>query len=576
MIVHRSTDERDRAWWKEAVVYQIYPWSFNDSRGDGIGDLPGVREKVDYLHDLGVDVVWLTPVYDSPKVDNGYDIRDYRAILPEFGGLDDLHALLSDLHDRGMKLIMDLAVNHTSDEHEWFRAARKSRDNPYRDYYIWHPGEPGEPPNNWESHFGGSAWEYDQRTGEYYLHLYHHRQPDLNWANPDVRESIYEIMRWWLEEGIDGFRLDVINLLSKPREFPDGDPDSDWTGVKHFVDGPRIHDYFRGMRTEVFDHYDAMTVGEMPELTVESARKHVGEDGALDMAFQFEHVQLDYGEAGRWDIGEWTVPEFREVFTRWQEGLAGDGWNTLFLNNHDQPRSVSRFGDDDRYRAESAKLLATLLFTLRGTPFIYQGEEIGMTNAPFDRIEDIRDVDTRQHVDLLMAERGIDDYAELSDLVSYRSRDNARTPMQWSDDRAAGFTDGDPWITVNPNYTEINVERERADPDSVWHYYRELITLRDREPVLIYGDYELVSPDHDTVFAYRRTLDDRRALVALNVAPETATFRPPGDAPTDDADLLIGNYPADGSEDGAPVDDGPGNDPGVLSLRPYEARVYGL
>lgn len=553
----------DRPWWKEGVVYQVYPKSFDDSNGDGIGDIRGIIERLDYLEDLGVDGVWLNPVYRSPQVDDGYDISDYRAIREEFGTMADLEELLDRLHDRDIRLIMDLVVNHTSDQHRWFRRSRSSRDDDYREYYVWVDGEPGDPPNDWESVFGGPAWTYDEPTGAYYLHLFHEAQPDLNWRNPDVREDIYEVMTGWLDRGVDGFRMDVINVLSKPRDFPDGGPGEDWVGSQHFLDGPRVHEYLREMHDRVLSQYDVVTVGETVAVDVEEARRYL-RDG-IDMVLPFDHVHLDYhDEAGWWEIGEWTLPELAEVFTRWQEGLAGEGWQGLYLGNHDQPRVVSRFGDE-AYRRESATVLATLQFTLRGTPFVYQGEEIGMTNYPFADLAEFEDPQTVGRVEAARASGRIDGFEEVSELVRRRSRDNARTPMQWTAEHPhAGFTDGDPWLPVNPNARSVNVESARADPDSVWHYYRDLVALRADHDVLVYGTYDLLVGDHERIYAYTRTLGDERVLVVLNVSDAEARFEcPPGVLADDrDAELLVGNY-----------DDPPGS-PSEAPLGPYEARVY--
>jgi len=549
----------DRAWWKEATVYQIYPRSFNDSDGNGVGDLPGIIRKVEYLDDLDVDVVWLCPVYESPQADMGYDVSDYRAIDDQFGDMADLERLLDRLHERDIRLVVDQIVNHTSDEHPWFEAARSSRDDPKRDWYHWHPGsEDGGPPNNWESFMGGSAWEYDEPTGEYYLHTYHRKQPDLNWANPDVRGAIYEMLRWWLEKGIDGFRLDVINHLSKPAGYPDSLIEDGRPGPDQFVNGPRIHEYVRELHEEVLADYDIVAIGETPDITVEQARAYI-EDG-LDMVFHFEHMDLDYGPGGRWDLGEWDLADLREVTTEWQTAMHPDGWNGLYLGNHDQARIVSRFGDED-YHRESATLIATFLLTLRGTPHLYQGDEIGMTNADFATFEATRDPETRNRVRELMAETGRS-YEAFRDLVNARSRDNSRTPMQWSDAAHAGFTTGEPWIEVTDNYTDINVERARADPDSIWHYYRDLLALRDERDVLVYGAYECLTPDHERLFAYTRTLDDERVLVVLNWADEPTTAALP--VATGDATLLVANHECD--------DD----DPSTVALAPYEARVYDL
>jgi len=565
--------DADRAWWKEAVVYQIYPWSFNDSDGDGVGDLAGIVEKLDHLDYLGVDVVWLNPVYESPQVDNGYDISNYRAIHDEFGTMAEWERLLAGLHDRDMRLVMDLAVNHTSDEHEWFQQSRRNPAGPYGDYYIWRDGTPAEdaadspgptdraPPNNWESHFGGSAWAWDDERGAYYLHLYHDRQPDLNWANPDVRAEIQALMEWWLDKGIDGFRLDVINLISKPADLPDGDPTADWVGSEHFIDGPNATAYLQELHDRVLSRYDAMTVGELPNVTIEQARAYTGPDGPLDMAFSFDHVKLDFGEEGRWTVGDWSLPELKAVVSGWQTGI-GDGWSALFFENHDQPRVVSRFGDDERYRRESATLLATLLLTLRGTPFVYQGQPLGMTNPSFESLDSLRDVDTIRNVRRLMDERGIDDYDEVRELVEHRTRDNARTPMQWDTSEHAGFTTGEPWMPVHPNHREVNVADARARPNSVLAFYRRLIRLRGETPALVYGEYELLLPTHESVFAYRRTLADDELLVVLNVDDGYTSVDVPGADPA--ATLLLANY------------DGVDTPAGPLDLRPYEARVYRL
>jgi oligo-1,6-glucosidase len=561
------TDERDglaaeRSWWKEAVVYQIYPWSFKDSDGDGVGDLQGIIEKLDYLDDLGVDVVWLNPVYRSPQVDNGYDIADYQAIHEEFGTMADWDALLEGLHARGMKLIMDLVVNHTSSEHEWFITSRENPDGEYGDYYIWVDGEPDEQPNNWESFFGGPAWTYDETRGAWYLHLFHADQPDLNWENPDLREDVYRMMNWWLDRGIDGFRLDVINLISKPEHLPDGDPDSDlWTGGGHYINGPNVFQHLGEMYDRTYSNYDTMTVGEMATVTVEQARDYTGINGPLDMVFNFDHLRLDFGEEGRWDVGEWSLVELKEVLGEWQTGLLSDGWPSVFFENHDQPRSVSCFGDPDRYHRESATLLATVLLTLRGTPYIYQGEELGMTNTTFESLDDVRDVDTIQNVREEMARRGIDDYDDFRHIVEYRSRDNARTPMQWDATENAGFTTGEPWIDVTPNHVDINVETERETPGSVWHYYRDLIAIRHESDVLVYGDYHDFLPTDEQVWAYTRTLGKNRVFVVCNFSGDPVERPLPI---VSEGNLVIANYP------NAP------DSLGDLELRPYEARVYEL
>ncbi|WP_336021908.1 glycoside hydrolase family 13 protein [Halobellus salinisoli] len=602
MTEHRNDDGADRdgtetlpngetrRWWKEAVVYQIYPRSFNDSNGDGVGDLPGIVEKVDYLDDLGVDVVWLNPVYESPNADNGYDVADYRAIMDEFGTMTDWEELLAELHDRDIRLVMDLVANHTSDEHEWFRRSRRSRDDEYREWYFWREGRAaadvpwaaesgpdGEaPPNDWQSFFGGPAWTYDETTGEWYLHLFDEKQPDLDWTNERVRREIFDTMAWWLEKGIDGFRMDVINLISKPPGLPPigDDPESDT--FDRVSEGPRVHEFIREMRDAVLSP-DLLTVGEMAgrSLSMEQARRYVGQgpDGdGLSMLFHFEHMHLDRG-AKPWETEAWQLPELKAVFDRWQAGLEGEGWNALYLSNHDQPRTVSRFGDDGAYRRESATLFATLLHTLRGTPYVYQGQELGMTNAPFASLAEYRDVETIHPVRRAIDRGEIDSFEAVADGVRANSRDNARTPMQWTDGSNAGFTDPDvePWIGINPNHEEINVADERDDPESVWHYYRRLMELREEHDVMIYGDYDPLVPDHERLWAYTRTLGEERWLVVLNVSGEPTEFELSADAVVDaDPSVVISNYDCDRRETAL----APGE--GTFRLRPWEARVYEL
>ncbi|MDX1604821.1 MAG: alpha-glucosidase [Candidatus Competibacterales bacterium] len=557
-------------WWKEAVVYQIYPRSFQDSNGDGIGDLRGIIARLDYLEALGVDVIWLSPVYQSPNDDNGYDISDYQAIMAEFGTMADFDELLEGLHRRGMKLLMDLVVNHTSDEHPWFVESRRSRDNPKRDWYIWRPGKAdGREPNNWESFFGGSAWQYDEATGEYYLHLFSKKQPDLNWENPEVREAVYRMMHWWLAKGIDGFRMDVINMISKVPELPDAPvtgPGPYQFGGRYFLQGPRLLEFLREMKDRVLSHYDVFTVGEMPLITTEHAVDLIhSERGALSMLFHFEHVMLDQAPddtLGKWAPGSLRLTDLKQVMTRWQKTLEGEGWNSFYLSNHDQPRSVSRFGDDGRYRVESAKLLATFIHTLHGTPYVYQGEEIGMTNVPFSDIGDYRDIETLNFYRKAVEDMGLDPSRVMS-VIQARSRDNARTPMQWDASANAGFTSGTPWIRINPNHADINVERDRADPDSILHYYRRLIRLRREHPVIVHGRYDLLLDDHEQIYAYTRTLENERLLVILNFSAGAPVFELPGHIDATNRTLLIHNYPADQA-----------GDIRRLTLRPYEARVY--
>jgi oligo-1,6-glucosidase len=559
--------EVKRAFWKEAVVYQIYPRSFMDSNGDGIGDLQGILSKLDYLKELGVDVIWLSPVYKSPNDDNGYDISDYRDIMDEFGTMADWEALLEGLHSRGMKLMMDLVVNHSSDEHAWFVKSRESKDSPYRDYYYWRPGKgDGREPNNWTSVFGGSAWKYDELTGEYFLHLFSKKQPDLNWENPTLRKEIYDMMKFWLDKGIDGFRMDVINFISKAPGLPDAGNDRYAWGGEYFMNGPKIHDYLQEMNREALAGRNIMTVGEMPGVTVEQAKLYTGEErGELNMVFQFEHMDVDSGPSGKWEVVPWTLSGLRDILHKWQVGLEETGWNSLYLNNHDQPRMVSRFGDEGKYRKESAKMLATLLHTLRGTPYIYQGEELGMTNVKFERIEQYRDIEIlnmyREHTE----EHG-KDAAEVMESVYSKGRDNARTPMQWDDTHHAGFTSGTPWIEVNPNYTRINAKEALADPDSIFHYYKRLIRLRKEHEIMAYGKYDLILENHERIYAYTRTLNDELWLIVLNFFGDETVFELPEHLRHSSRQLMIANYEDIDPEQ--PID--------KVALRPYEARVYKL
>jgi oligo-1,6-glucosidase len=556
----------ERAWWKEAVVYQIYPRSFYDTNGDGIGDLRGIITKLDYLKELGIDVVWLSPVYKSPNDDNGYDISDYRAIMDEFGTMEDWEEMIAEMHKRGIKLVMDLVVNHTSDEHPWFIESRKSKDNPYRDYYIWRPGKNGKEPNNWESCFGGSAWEYDETTGEYYLHLFSKKQPDLNWENPKVRREVYEMMKFWLDKGVDGFRMDVINMISKVPELPDGKPQRGKkyaSGSRYYRNGPRVHEFLQEMHREVLSKYDIMTVGETPGVTPKEGILYTDPSRhELNMVFQFEHVGLDSGPGGKWDIRPWSLADLKKKMTKWQKELEGKGWNSLYLNNHDQPRAVSRFGDDGKYRVESAKMLATFLHMLQGTPYIYQGEEIGMTNVRFPSIEDYRDIET-----LNMYKEHVEEYGEdpqkVMEKIYYKGRDNARTPMQWDDSENAGFTTGTPWIRVNPNYKEINVKAALADPNSVFHYYKKLIQLRKQHDIIVYGTYDLILEDDPYIYAYTRTLGNERLIVITNFSSNTPLFRLPEHITYRTKELLISNYDVDETEELTEI-----------RLRPWEARVY--
>jgi len=555
----------NKAWWKESVVYQIYPRSFMDSNGDGIGDLQGIISKLDYIKNLGIDVIWLSPVYKSPNDDNGYDISDYQDIMDDFGTMADWEQLLAEVHKRGMKLIMDLVVNHSSDEHPWFFEARQSKDSKYRDYYIWRKGKNGKEPSNWYSNFGGSAWEYDEATDEYYLHLFSKKQPDLNWRNPSLRKEIFNMMKWWLEKGIDGFRMDVINFISKPENFEDGDlkPGKKYaSGSKFYRNGPHIHDYLQEMNREVLSHYDVMTVGEMPGVTPELAKLYTSEDRKeLNMVFQFEHMGLDNGENGKWDLKPLKLADLKANLSKWQLALEDTGWNSLYFNNHDQPRSVSRFGNDKKYRVESAKMLATLLHMMKGTPYVYQGEEIGMTNIRFDSIEDYRDIEII-NMYKEQTEAGIP-HQQIMESIYAKGRDNSRTPMQWDASPNAGFTTGTPWLKVNPNYIEINAKAEISNANSIYHYYRKLIQLRKKYDVIVYGKYELLLPEHQEIFAYTRTRGDEKLLVICNFFEGQPMFELPEHITYQSAELLISNYPEKLTHELESI-----------QLRPYDASVF--
>ena len=544
-----------KTWWKEAVVYQIYVRSFKDSNGDGIGDLRGIIEKLDYLKYLGADVLWLNPVYESPNCDNGYDISDYRSIMKEFGTMEDFDLLLEESHKRNIKIIMDLVVNHTSDEHEWFVQSRSPEPNPYWDYYIWRDGREGRAPNNWGSWFSGSAWTYDENRKQYYLHIFAPKQPDLNWDNPQVREEVFSMMRWWLDKGIDGFRMDVIDMISKTGTFPDGEINGLYGDLAPYcVHGPHVHDYLREMNEKVLSRYDIMTVGETPCVTLEEAGKYAGHDRhELGMIFQFEHVEMVKGKYGKWSDGRFSVKKLKETLDKWQTGMQGIAWNSLFWSNHDQPRAVSRFGDDGRYRVESAKMLATCLHMLQGTPYIYQGEDLGMTNAYFGNLSDYRDVESLNAYHELVEELG-ENHEDMMRCLKAVSRDNARTPVQWNDGENAGFTDGTPWIAVNRNYRTINAEAQMRDESSVLHYYRRLLALRHEQPVIVYGGYRMLLKEDPNVFAYERTLDGVRLTVICNFT-DHGTECP---LLSEDAEILISNY----------------QDRARSVLRPFEAVVY--
>ena len=514
-----------KIWWKEAIAYQVYPRSFMDSNGDGIGDLRGILSKLDYLKDLGVDVIWISPIYESPNDDNGYDISDYQAILADFGTMEDFDLLLEEIHRRDMKLIMDLVLNHTSDEHPWFIESRSSKDNPYRDYYIWREGKDGKAPNNWESIFNGPAWAYDEDTEEYYLHIFSKKQPDLNWENEHVREDLYEIVNWWLDKGIDGFRVDAISHIKKLPGLPDLPNPENLPYVPSFaghMNQPGIQPFLEELKEKTYGNYDVMTVGEANGVKIEDAEEWVGEAaGKFNMVFQFEHLDL----WGKSVDGGIDIHALRETFEKWQKGLHNRGWNALFLENHDQPRSVSTWGNSKAYWKESAKALATFYFLMQGTPFIYQGQEIGMTNVRWKDIHDYNDVAIRNLYKEMRAANIPHD--EVMKVIWKNGRDNSRTPMQWNKANNAGFSTGKPWLKVNENYVAINVEAQLDDPQSILHYYKQLIQLRKTHETLVYGEFELLLRDNPYIFAYERTCDDETFVVLVNLFAEVATYELP-------------------------------------------------
>ena len=550
-----------RAWWKEAVIYQIYPRSFQDSNGDGIGDLNGITMHLDYLKKLGIDVIWLSPVYKSPNDDNGYDISDYRDIMTEFGTMEDFDRMLAAAHERGIKIVMDLVVNHSSDEHKWFIESRKSKDNPYRDYYIWKDPKDGHEPTNWGSNFSGSAWKFDETTGQYYLHLFSEKQPDLNWENPKVRDEVYDMMTWWCDKGIDGFRMDVISMISKVQSYPDGEVfDGVYGNANPYVcNGPRVHEFLQEMNRRVLSRYDIMTVGEAAGVTVDEAKRYANNEGTeLNMVFHFEHT--DGSSNSESVIGKWTVnpPRLsyvRGILNKWQTELEGKAWGSLYWDNHDQPRAVSRFGNDSKeWREISAKMLATVLHMQKGTPYIYQGEEFGMTNTHFDSIDDCRDIEEINAYQQYVVDHKLVDSETMLRCFDTIARDNARTPVQWNDSPNAGFTTGTPWINVNPNYTEINAEAALADPNSVFYYYQKLISLRHTTPIIVYGTFRPLLESSEVIYAYERELDGKVLTIAANWTDkeqECTLFDDLG------GEELISNY--ESHKDGV--------------LQPYEARV---
>ena len=544
-------------WWKESIVYQVYPRSFKDSSGNGVGDIDGIIEKLDHIASLGVDLIWICPIYRTPNADNGYDISDYRKINDEFGGNTAFERLLKAVHNRDIKLMMDLVANHSSDEHYWFQEAKKSKDNPYHDYYHWKEGLPDTPPNNWESVFNGSVWEWNEKTQEYYLHLFTQKQPDLNWENPTVRKEIYDIITFWLNKGVDGFRMDVISLISKRMEFTSVPETLPFIDVmeQYYSNGPRVHDFIKEMNKQVLSRYDIVTVGEGPGVNLTHGPKYVSAaEKELNMIFHFDHMTLDFGPEGKYDPIPIDWIYFKKIFSQWDKATANDGWNSIFLGNHDFSRIVSRFGNDNTYHDASAKLFATLLMTLRGTPYIYQGDEIGMTNIQHPSIEAYDDIETRNAWDA--AEKEGKDMTQFLKAVHRQSRDNARTPMQWKATTYAGFSNSKPWIPVNPNHTEVNVDNQEKDPNSILNYYRKIIAFRKANTTLIYGSYQDLAPDHPHLYIYLREDEKTRFMVVHNLSDSTINW-----APQDSKyKMVMGNY--EKTQEGL--------------LHPWESQVYRL
>lgn len=540
-----------RTWWKEAVIYQIYPRSFKDSNGDGIGDLGGIIEKLDYLKDLGIDILWLSPIFKSPNDDNGYDVSDYCDIMEEFGTMADFDTLLTEMHKRDLKLMLDLVPNHSSDEHFWFQESRKSKDSPYRDYYIWQK----EPPSNWVSFFSSSTWEFDELTEEYYLHLFSKKQPDLNWENPKVRQEMYNIMHFWFKKGVDGFRMDVLPFISKRLDFPDINPNQFDKAMKEvYANGPRLHEFLQEMNQEVTSQYDVMTMGECLGVQPHQALDYVGEDRKeLNTLYHFDHVNINYGEGGKYDPIPWKLSTFKKIFSDWDKAVREKGWINITLDNHDFPRMVSRFGNDTTYRTESAKLLATLLLTMRGGPCIYQGSEIGMSNVAFETLEEYDDVEVKNlHQEWKATGK---DTSHLLKAVQEQGRDNARTPMQWDNSPNAGFSTGTPWLKVNPNYPKINVQEALEDKDSICHFYKKLLQFRKENLTLVYGNLEILAIESEHVFIYIRKDEHFEFLIFLNFSEKA--INPQDFVNVSDKQLLISNYQSQQNE-----------------LQAWEARVY--
>ena len=552
--------EHDESWWKTATIYQIYPKSFCDSGSKGTGDIKGIISKLDYLKHLSVDAIWLTPVYASPMIDNGYDISDYYAINPQFGTMEDFDLLLAEAHQRGIRIVMDIVVNHTSTEHAWFQSALGDKNSPYRDYYIWKDPVNGEAPTNWQSKFGGNAWALDEATGQYYLHLFAKEQADLNWENPVVREEVKDVISFWAEKGVDGFRLDVINLISKQQDFPNDDIGD---GRRFYTDGPRVHEYLKEISEAVFQKYGSVTVGEMSSTTLEHCQQYSNIDNSeLSMVFNFHHLKVDYTNGEKWTNAPFDFLQLKSIFNHWQTGLNGKGWGALFWCNHDQPRVVSRLGDDKNYRVESAKMLAASVHMMQGTPYIYQGEEIGMTNPGYTEISQYRDVESTNMYDIMVNRDGVE-HKDMMAILAQKSRDNSRTPMQWNSEAYAGFSKAQPWLDVANNYPEINAEQALEDKDSVFYFYKSLIELRKEVPVITHGSYQDLLPEHPSVFAYSRESEEQTLLCINNYYGEGSECTLPERFDMTNAKCLLSNYQeTDGS---------------VTShhqvLRPYETRI---
>ncbi|CDU00923.1 Trehalose-6-phosphate hydrolase [Vibrio coralliirubri] len=531
--------ERDESWWKTATIYQIYPKSFCDSGSKGTGDIKGIISKLDYLKHLSVDAIWLTPVYASPMIDNGYDISDYYAINPQFGTMEDFDLLLSEAHQRSIRIVMDIVVNHTSTEHAWFQSALGDKNSPYRDYYIWKDPVDGQAPTNWQSKFGGNAWELDEATGQYFLHLFAKEQADLNWENPVVREEVKDVISFWAEKGVDGFRLDVINLISKQQDFPNDDIGD---GRRFYTDGPRVHEYLKEISEAVFQKYGSVTVGEMSSTTLEHCQQYSNVDNSeLSMVFNFHHLKVDYTNGEKWTNAPFDFLQLKSIFNHWQTGLNGKGWGALFWCNHDQPRVVSRLGNDQQYRVESAKMLAASVHMMQGTPYIYQGEEIGMTNPGYTEISQYRDVESTNMYDIMVNRDGVA-HQDMMAILAQKSRDNSRTPMQWNSEPYAGFSQAQPWLDVANNYSEINAEQALEDKDSVFYFYKSLIELRKQVPVITDGSYQDLQPDHSSIFAYVRENEGQILLCINNYYGEEAECVLPERFDMSKAKSLLSNY----------------------------------